>query len=325
MIGEEDLTIITRLYNNIMKNKILISVVVPVLNEELTIQQFYKELVNNIEGYNYEIIFVNDGSRDKSQEIINGLRGKNKRVKLINLTRNFGHQIAITCGIDHSKGDAVIIIDADLQDPPNVIPKMINKWQEGFDVVYGVRKERVGENLVKIITAKIFYKLVYFLSGKKIPENVGDFRLISKPVVQTLKTTREYQRFLRGIISWTGYKHTGVFYKRQKRYAGETKYSTYSMIKLALDALLSFSFFPLRIASILGTITAIGAVGMIFYAVYVQSIGQTVKGWSSTIVVILFLGSIQLITIGIIGEYLGRIYEEVKRRPLYVIDSKVGI
>ena len=325
LIGKIVLIIITRLLANMKKNKILISVVVPVLNEELSIKEFYQQLVNNIETYEYEIIFVNDGSKDKSQQIINDLRQKDKKVKLINLTRNFGHQIAITCGIDHSNGDAVIIIDADLQDPPSMIPKMIRKWQKGFDVVYGIRKERLGENLIKIITAKIFYKLVYLLSGKKIPENVGDFRLISKQVVQTLKTTREYQRFLRGIISWMGYKHTGLFYRRQQRYAGETKYSTYSMIKLALDALLSFSFFPLRIASILGAITAFGAVGMIFYALYVQSIGQTVKGWSSTIVIILFLGSVQLITIGIIGEYLGRIYEEVKRRPLYIISSKIGI
>ena len=325
LIGKIVLIIITRLLANMKKNKILISVVVPVLNEELSIKEFYQQLVNNIETYEYEIIFVNDGSKDKSQQIINDLRQKDKKVKLINLTRNFGHQIAITCGIDHSNGDAVIIIDADLQDPTSMIPKMIRKWQKGFDVVYGIRKERLGENLIKIITAKIFYKLVYLLSGKKIPENVGDFRLISKQVVQTLKTTREYQRFLRGIISWMGYKHTGLFYRRQQRYAGETKYSTYSMIKLALDALLSFSFFPLRIASILGTITAFGAVGMIFYALYVQSIGQTVKGWSSTIVIILFLGSVQLITIGIIGEYLGRIYEEVKRRPLYIISSKIGI
>lgn len=324
MIGKIVLIIITRLPANMKKNKILISVVVPVLNEELSIKEFYQQLVNNVKTYEYEIIFVNDGSEDKSQQIINDLRQKDKKVKLINLTRNFGHQIAITCGIDHSNGDAVIIIDADLQDPPSMIPKMIRKWQKGFDVVYGIRKERLGENLIKITTAKIFYKLVYLLSGKKIPENVGDFRLISKPVVQTLKTTREYQRFLRGIISWMGYKHAGLFYRRQQRYAGETKYSTYSMIKLALDALLSFSFFPLRIASILGTITAFGAVGMIFYALYVQSIGQTVKGWSSTIVIILFLGSVQLIAIGIIGEYLGRIYEEVKRRPLYIISSKIG-
>ena len=312
LIGKIVLIIITRQLANMKKNKILISVVVPVLNEELSIKEFYQQLVNNIETYEYEIIFVNDGSKDKSQQIINDLRQKDKKVKLINLTRNFGHQIAITCGMD-------------LQDPTSMIPKMIRKWQKGFDVVYGIRKERLGENLIKIITAKIFYKLVYLLSGKKIPENVGDFRLISKQVVQTLKTTREYQRFLRGIISWMGYKHTGLFYRRQQRYAGETKYSTYSMIKLALDALLSFSFFPLRIASILGTITAFGAVGMIFYALYVQSIGQTVKGWSSTIVIILFLGSVQLITIGIIGEYLGRIYEEVKRRPLYIISSKIGI
>ncbi len=307
------------------RTKNLISVIVPVLNEELTLSEFYKQIVDNLKPHNYEIIFVNDGSTDKSQAIINGFRTRNNKVKVINLTRNFGHQIAITCGIDHARGDAAIIIDSDLQDPPSVIPKMIQKWQEGYDVVYGIRSQRSGENFVKVTTAKIFYKMINLLSGRAIPENVGDFRLISRKVINTLKETREYHRFLRGIISWIGYKHCGIHYKRNRRFAGSTKYSVFSMTKLAIDALLSFSFFPLRIASILGVITAIGAVIMIFYALYVQSIGQTVKGWSSTVVIILFMGSIQLITIGIIGEYLGRIYEEVKKRPLYIIGSKDGI
>lgn len=307
-----------------MNNKV-ISIIVPVLNEEENLQSLYDRIVKNITGYKYELIFVNDGSTDTSEVTILNFRKFDHNVKLINLSRNFGHQIAISCGIDFSQGDAAIILDADLQDPPEIIPKMIKKWQEGYDIVYGKRISRTGENYIKIITANLFYKLIYLLSGKKIPQNVGDFRLISKRVVNVLKETREYQRFVRGIISWTGYRQTGVEFKREKRYLGKSKYTIISMIKLAFDALFSFSFFPLRIASYLGILTALGAAILIFYTLFVTAQGATVKGWSSTILTILFLGSIQLIAIGIIGEYLGRIYEEVKKRPLYLIDKSFGI
>lgn len=302
----------------------LISLIIPVFNEEGNILALYRELKNNLKNVSYEIIFINDGSIDKSQKIIEELRKKDDSIRLINLSRNFGHQVAITCGIDFAKGDVAIIIDADLQDPPNLIPKMIEKWQQGFDVVYGIRRERKGENFIKISTAIVFYKLINILSGTKIPQNVGDFRLISKKVIDVLKTTREYQRFLRGMISWVGFTQTGIEYVREKRYSGISKYSTVSMIRFAIDALLSFSFLPLRLASFLGMATAIGAVLFIFYTLYVTAEGRTVRGWSSTIVIILFLGSIQLIAIGIIGEYLGRIYEEVKKRPLYIIESVAG-
>lgn len=302
----------------------LISLIIPVFNEEGNILALYRELKNNLKNVPCEIIFINDGSIDKSQKIIEELRKKDDSIRLINLSRNFGHQVAITCGIDFAKGDAAIIIDADLQDPPNLIPKMIEKWQQGFDVVYGIRRERKGENFIKISTAIVFYKLINILSGTKIPQNVGDFRLISKKVIDILKTTREYQRFLRGMISWVGFNQTGIEFERQERHAGKSKYSTLSMLKFAADALLSFSFFPLRVASFLGIMTATGAIIFIFYTLYVTAGGQTVKGWSSTIVIILFLGSIQLIATGIIGEYLGRIYEEVKKRPLYIIESATG-
>lgn len=302
----------------------LISLIIPVFNEEGNILALYRELKNNLKNVSCEIIFINDGSIDKSQKIIEELRKKDDSIRLINLSRNFGHQVAITCGIDFAKGAAAIIIDADLQDPPNLIPKMIEKWQQGFDVVYGIRRERKGENFIKISTAIVFYKLINILSGTKIPQNVGDFRLISKKVIDILKTTREYQRFLRGMISWVGFNQTGIEFERQERHAGKSKYSTLSMFKLAADALLSFSFFPLRVASFLGIMTATGAIVFIFYTLYVTAGGQTVKGWSSTIVIILFLGSIQLIATGIIGEYLGRIYEEVKKRPLYIIESATG-
>lgn len=307
-----------------MNNKI-ISIIVPVLNEEENLRPLYNRIMKNIKGYKYELIFVNDGSTDSSEQVIHKFRKVDHNVKLINLSRNFGHQIAVSCGIDFSQGDAAIILDADLQDPPEIIPKMIQRWKEGYDIVYGKRTSRKGENPFKIITANLFYKLIYLLSGKKIPENVGDFRLISKRVINVLKETREYQRFVRGIISWTGYRQVGVEFKREKRFSGKSKYTIVSMIKLALDALFSFSFFPLRIASYLGILTAVGTVMLIFYTLFVTAQGTTVKGWSSTIVTILFLGGIQLIAIGIIGEYLGRIYEEVKRRPLYIIDNSFGI
>lgn len=304
--------------------KQLISVIIPVFNEAGNIPVLYLELKKVLIKYDHEIIFVNDGSFDLSEEVIQNLRKKDKRIKLINLSRNFGHQIAITCGIDFAHGNAAIIMDADLQDPPKVIDQMIQKWQEGFDVVYGIRKARRGENFLKLITADIFYNLINLLSGTKIPQNVGDFRLISKRVIEVLRSSREYQRFLRGMVSWVGFTQTGVKYTRAKRYLGQSKYSTFSMIRLAIDALLSFSFFPLRIASFLGIVTAIGAIGLIFYTLYVTAGGTTVKGWSSTVVIMLFLGSIQLIAIGIIGEYLGRIYEEVKKRPLYIVESSIG-
>lgn len=307
------------------KNKVeLISIVVPIFNEAENIPIFYNELKRVINNFNYEIIFVDDGSNDSSDKIIKKIREKNSRVKLISLSRNFGHQIAITCGLDYSNGEATIIMDADLQDPPNLIPKMIEKWRQGFDVVFGTRTNRDGDSYLKKATANIFYKIIHSLSGTKIPQNVGDYRLISKRVILVLRTTREYQRFLRGIISWVGFQQTGIEYVRGRRHKGKSKYTTLKMLKLALDAIFSFSFFPLRIASLLGIITAFGAFILIFYTLYVQSIGQTVKGWSSTIVIMLFLGSIQLISIGIIGEYMGRIYEEVKKRPLYIIKSVNG-
>lgn len=303
----------------------LLSIIIPVYNEAENVANIYKEVKKCILIKNYEFLFVNDGSEDDTERFILNLNKKDKKVKLISLSKNFGHQIAITCGIDHARGDAAIVMDADMQDPPSLIPKMIAKWREGYDVVYGIRKSRDGDNLIKKTTALIFYYLLNTLSGTKIPQNVGDFRLISKRVILTLRLTREYQRFLRGIVAWVGFKQTGIEFIRPKRYAGKSKYTSVKMVKLAFDAVFSFSYFPLRIASILGIVTAFGAIVFIFYTLYLQSVGETIRGWSSTIVLMLLLGSIQLIAIGIIGEYLGRIYEEVKKRPLYIIKSEVGI
>src|SRR3989344_778353 len=302
----------------------LISVIVPVLNEENNIPVLYGELVTNLKPFHYEMIFVNDGSSDGSEEAISNLRKKDKNVKFINLSRNFGHQIAITCGIDFAQGDAAVIIDADLQDPPEIIPLMIKKWREGFDVVYAVRKVREGESILKKLTASIFYRLMRILSGTKIPLDTGDFRLISKKVILVLRKTREYQRFMRGLVSWVGFSQCGIEFTRDKRFSGKTKYPLFSMIKFAIDGILSFSLMPLRIVSIMGIVTVAILLILLIYSLYRTITGQTVPGWASTTVIILFLGSIQLISIGIIGEYLGRVYEEVKRRPLYIIDSIVS-
>lgn len=306
------------------KKAIFISIVIPVLNEENNLPILYKDLKQNLKNYRHEIIFVNDGSKDNSSEIIQKLRFKDENVKLINFSRNFGHQIAITCGLDFALGDIVIVMDADLQDPPALIQTFISKWREGYDVVYGIRSIRKGENFDKIIMANIFYKIINFISPTKIPSNVGDFRLVTKRVVNVLRQTREYQRFLRGMVSWIGFRQIGIEYEREKRYSGNSKYSSIRMLKLALDALLSFSLFPLRIASLLGVLTAIGAVIYILYTLFITLEGKTVRGWSSTVVLILFLGSVQLMSLGIIGEYLGRMYEEIKRRPLYIIDFTLG-
>lgn len=310
-----------------MKNNLegkLISIIIPVLNEEENLPILYERVRKNLKGFKYEIIFVNDGSYDQSQKVIEKIISGDKSVKLINLSRNFGHQIAISCGIDYAQGDAAVIIDADLQDPPEVIPAMIKKWQEGFDVVYAVRKAREGENVLKKLTAFIFYRVLVFLSRTKIPVDTGDFRLISKKVILVLRRTREYQRFMRGLVSWVGFSQTGIEFTRGRRFSGKTKYPLFSMIKFALDGILSFSLFPLRLVSMMGIVTVAILVLLIFYSLYRTAIGQTVPGWASTTIIILFLGSIQLISIGIIGEYLGRIYEEVKRRPLYIVDSTLG-
>ncbi len=302
----------------------LISVVVPVLNESGNLSILYERVTKSLRHFKYEIIFINDGSNDDTIEAIKSLASKDSSVRLINLSRNFGHQLAVSCGLDFADGDAVVIMDADLQDPPELIVKMIKKWKEGYDVVYAVRKERMGETFLKKVTAKIFYRALNLFSGTTIPIDTGDFRLVSRRVVLNLRKTREYRRFLRGIISWIGFSQIGIEFERDKRFAGKSHYSIIAMIKLAFDAILSFSIFPLRLASVLGVLTVIFSIFFAIFAYYKNSVGETIRGWSSTVFLILFLGSIQLIAIGIIGEYLGRIYEEVKKRPLYIIDSTLG-
>lgn len=301
-----------------------VSIIVPVLNEEKNILVLYEKLKANLKNVRYEILFINDGSTDDSEKIIRKLTKKDKSVKLVNLSRNFGHQAAISCGIDYAGANAAIIMDCDLQDPPELIPAMIKKWQGGYDVVYGIRKSRKGESYFKLISANIFYNVLNILSGTSIPKNVGDFRLISAKVLAVVKTTREYHRFIRGIISWAGFKQIGIEYNRKERIFGYSKYNTFRMLQFAFDAMFSFSFFPLRIALLMGLTSAFGAIVYIFYTLYLSSEGVTVRGWPSTIVIILFLGSVQLVSIGIVGEYIGRIYQEVKKRPIYIVSSMTG-
>ena len=245
---------------------------------------------------------------------------RNPRVRVLKFSRNFGHQIAITAGVDHARGDCVVVIDADLQDPPEVIAAMIDQWRAGFDVVYGVRSERAGESAMKLMTASAYYRLLQRLTNIKIPANVGDFRLMSRRAVDELNQLREKDRFVRGLVSWIGFKQTGVMYSRDKRYAGETKYPYRKMIKFAFDGISSFSTVPLKLATWTGYLAALLAV-LYLLSVFIQKLlGYTVEGWATIMVAMLFLGSVQLICLGILGEYLGRIFNEVKPRPMYVIE-----
>jgi polyisoprenyl-phosphate glycosyltransferase len=306
-----------------MLDTILISVVVPVYNEEKVVMETYKRLKNVMDLLKepYEIIFVNDGSKDKTVCIINEICKEDTNIKLIDFSRNFGHQVAITAGMDYSEGKAVVVIDADLQDPPEVIPGMLEKWREGYDVVYGKRLERKGDSLFKKITAKTFYRFLRKMTDVDIPVDTGDFRLIDRKVCDALKTVNERNRYVRGIISWLGFKQTGLEFVRDKRFAGETKYPLKKMLKFAFDAITSFSYKPLKLASYAGLL--LSAMSFVYLLVIIiQKIfvkGSTVQGWASILAVNLFFNGIILIILGIIGEYIGRIYDEAKGRPLYMI------
>ena len=302
----------------------LVSLVVPVFNEEQVLGAFYERTsraLSSIDGMSYELIFIDDGSRDTSYQQLAALAAKDPHVQVIKFSRNFGHQIAISAGIDHARGDCVAVIDADLQDPPEVIAEMVSQWKQGFDVIYGVRSDRAGETRLKLWTASMFYKLLGRLTNIHIPPNVGDFRLMSRRVIDQVKTLREKDRFVRGLVSWVGFRQTGVTYHRDARYAGETKYPFRKMLKFSFDGITSFSTLPLKLATWMGTITALIAV-LYLLSVFVQKLlGYTVQGWATIMVAILFMGSVQLICLGILGEYVGRVFNEVKPRPMYVIEE----
>jgi len=303
------------------------SIVIPVYNEAEVLPTLYRRLTQVMEGLGepYEVIFVNDGSSDASPMLLRELRAKDERVKFVGFSRNFGHQIAITAGLDHSSGQAVVVMDADLQDPPEVIPRLIEKWREGYDVVFAVRERRRGEGLFKRMTAALFYRLLRQLTSTEIPLDVGDFRLMSRRAVEALKAIRERNRFVRGLVSWIGFRQTSVTFVRDLRHAGETKYPLRKMVRLALDGITSFSFVPLQLATYLGFAVSFISFIYIVYAVGLKLLtNRLVPGWASIVVAVLFIGGVQLITLGIIGEYIGRIYEEVKQRPLYVVDEAAG-
>jgi dolichol-phosphate mannosyltransferase len=308
----------------------LISIVVPCFNEEEVFAETYRRLTETMSHidktkYDYELIFVNDGSKDKTLEMIREKTISDPRVKGINFARNFGHQIAITAGLDNCKGDAAVVIDADLQDPPSVILDMIAKWEEGYDVIFGKRRDRAGESAFKLLTAKYFYRFINRLSDVDIPLDTGDFRLMDRAALDQFLSMRETYRFVRGMVAWIGFKQTFVEYDRESRFAGSTKYPLKKMLRLASDAILSFSNTPLKIATFVGFITSCIAFVGILYALYMRLFTNNfVEGWTLLMISVLLIGGIILLVLGIIGEYVGRIYGEIKRRPLYIIKDKIG-
>jgi dolichol-phosphate mannosyltransferase len=308
-------------------NQPVYSVVIPVFNEEAVIHETYRRLTGVMAGVGgtYELIFINDGSVDQTKRILTQLAEADKRVKLVDFSRNFGHQIAITAGMDYASGDAVIVIDADLQDPPELIADMIEKWREGYDVVYAVRKERKGETAFKRWTASFFYRVLKVIANIDIPVDTGDFRLISRPVCEVMKRLKERNRFVRGLVSWIGFKQTAITYVREERHAGQTKYPLKKMIKLSWDGITSFSHIPLLISTRIGWIVSlcsfIYGLYLIFKRLFFNSF---VQGWASLMVVILFLNGVLFFILGIFGQYIARIYDETRERPLYIVKETIG-
>lgn len=308
----------------------LISIVAPVYNEETVLPELYRRVrdVMDAQPFDWELVLVDDGSRDGSATVIAALHEQDGRVRGVSFSRNFGFQIAATAGLDYALGDAVILTDADLQDPPEIYPAMIAQWLDGYEVVYGVRASREGETWFKLFTAKAFYRLIYRITDINIPLDTGDFRLMDRRVVDAIRHMPERNRFLRGMVPWVGYRQVGVEYDRAARYAGEAKFtSVKKMLPFAVDAITSFSYFPLQLATIFGfAIAGISALAiLVVIAIRLFGPAHPLEGQATTLVSVLFLGAIQLISLGIIGEYLGRIYDEVKGRPLYLIQQSWGV
>ena len=305
-----------------------ISVIIPVLNEETNIaellQRFEAVFSNNIKDT--EVIFVDDGSMDDTAGILKARAVSSKWLRLIELSRNFGNQAAVSAGLDHCTGDCAVIIDGDLQDPPELIPAMIEKWQNGYDVVYAQRQKRKGETFFKRVSAAFFYRLLQKMTNVDIPEDTGDFRLIDRKVIDALGQMPERNRFLRGMVSWAGFRQTSVPYVRDERFSGETKYPFFKMLKFALTGITSFSFLPLQLASYFGfLVSGISFIAAIYVLYLKYFTDRTIQGWTSMMIALLFLGGIQLITLGIIGEYIGRMSDEVKQRPAYLIRKKTNL
>lgn len=302
-----------------------ISVVAPVFNEAEIAQALVERLVRAVEPLgSYEVIVVDDGSTDDTWAVLSRAAAAHDGVRLVRLSRNFGHQVALTAGLDLARGDAVVTIDGDLQDPPEVIPELVARWRDGYDVVYGVRESRAGETRYKLWTARLFYRLMRWMSPVEVPEEAGNFRLLSRRAADALRAMPERARFLRGMSSWIGFRQVGVPYRRQARSTGETKYSTRKMLRFATDAVTSFSTAPLRVVSAVGFTMVAFCLVYLCYTIFVRLFtNNTVEGWTSVIVLLLLIGGVQLVSLGVIGQYIGRIFDEVKERPLYVISDVV--
>ncbi|MGH6725344.1 MAG: glycosyltransferase family 2 protein, partial [Pseudolabrys sp.] len=306
----------------------LVSIVVPCFNEESVIEELHRRLIavlSSSRHFQFEIIYVDDGSRDRTLELLTALQARQSNIRVLQLSRNFGHQIAVSAGLERAAGAAAIVIDADLQDPPEIIPEMIARWRDGYHVVYAVRTDRAGELSFKLWTAKAFYRLINWLSNIEIPRDAGDFRLMDREVVDVLLAMPERDRFLRGMVSWAGFQQIAVFYERNARKAGTSKYTLRKMMHLAIDGVVSFSSTPLRLAIWIGFFAIALAFAGIAYAVLMRIFTTDwVPGWASIFVAVLFIGGVQLLSLGIIGEYISRIYGEVKQRPLYVVQKQLG-
>ncbi len=311
-----------------MSGNQLLSVVVPCYNEEEVLHTTHRRLVEvlaRLEDLDFEVVYVDDGSRDQTPAILRQLQEEDDRVRVLRFSRNFGHQLAVTAGVDHASGDAVVLIDADLQDPPEVILDMVARWREGYHVAYGVRTDRPGESAFKLWTAKAFYRLMNRMSDTVIPLDTGDFRLMDRRVVKALQSMPERDRFVRGMVSWVGFRQIAVPYQRAPRLAGESKYPLYKMLRFALDGIASFSIAPLKLATWMGfAVSGLALLGIV-YALFLRLFTSIwITGWTAIFISVLFMGGIQLISLGIIGEYIGRIYGEVKRRPLYLVNERLG-
>ena len=307
-----------------------ISVIIPMYYEEEVAEECYKRMTSvlqNIENYDYEIICINDGSKDKTLSILENLAIKDKRLKVLSFSRNFGHQCAVTAGLKYVTGDVIVIIDADLQDPPELIPEMLKLWEAGNDVIYGKRKTRDGESVFKLFTAKMFYKTLNALSDVEIPKDTGDFRLVDRKVVDTINSLPEHNKFLRGLFSWVGYKQIPFEYERKERFAGKTKYPLKKMLKLASDGIISFSTKPLKIVGGLGIISIVISFILLIYALisYIFKLNNLSAGWTSLMLGITFFAGVQLLSLWIMSEYIARIYDESKNRPQYIIEKKINI
>ncbi len=305
-----------------MKNKQLLSIIIPFHNEQEVITECQYRLSDAVKSLDMdvEMLYVNDGSKDETLNALLALMDKDSRIKIIDLSRNFGKEVAMTAGLDAAKGDAVIVIDADLQDPPELITEMVQKWREGFDVVYAKRIERKGESFVKKATAHLFYKLINKISDYDIPENVGDFRLMSRQAVDALNQVRERKRFMKGLFAWIGFPQTAIEYSRDPRFAGETNWNYKKLFKFAIEGISSFTQEPLRLATYAGFMTAFGAFVLgLYFIIKTLLFGEAIQGFPTLITVILFFSGVQLLSIGILGEYIGHMFIESKQRPLYFI------